>query len=246
MSAADRYSIKEGYRPNAEALTVDAVSGSNYWTATRVRGNKSFQYDVYRYAADLVKKHDFRTVIDVGCGLGFKLGIVHRRSPGTRLIGIDQPNAVDYCKRNNDYGEWYVDDFEHPIADLADLKADLVMSSDVIEHLRDPDNLLEYMRQRVQPGGLALLSTPERDVLRGCDCDHSPNPNHVREWNFEEFEAYLSSRGAEILEHFLQYPVRLAPNRLFYRHVLKRFIAGKPVKCNQLCLIRWPDSEGKD
>lgn len=245
MNAADRYCIKEGYRPNVETVTVDAVSGSTYWNATRIRGNRSFQYDVYRYAADLVEARDFETVVDVGCGLGFKLGIVHRRRRGTRLIGIDQPNAVDYCRQNNDYGEWYVDDFEHPSADLADLKADLVMSSDVIEHLRDPDNLLDYMRRRMRPGGLVLLSTPERDALRGSDCDHSPNPSHIREWNFQEFEAYLSSRGAKILEHFLQYPVRLAPSRLFYRHVVKRLLAGKPVKYNQVCLVSWSDSKVK-
>lgn len=244
MGAPDHYFIKDGYCSNQEPVTVDAVSGSVYWSPHRIRGNRSFQYGVYRYASRLVREHGIRTVIDVGCGAGYKLGLVARRNPNTRVVGIDQPNAIEYCRSHNDFGEWHADDFESPSDALADLRAELVISSDVIEHLSDPDNLLRYIRLRLRPGGWVLLSTPERDALRGRDCRHSPNPNHIREWNFDEFEAYLTSRGAEIVDHFVQYPVRIAPNRLFYRHVVKRWLAGKPLKSNQVCLLRWTEAPG--
>jgi 2-polyprenyl-3-methyl-5-hydroxy-6-metoxy-1,4-benzoquinol methylase len=38
--------------------------------------------------------------------------------------------------------------------------ADVVISSEVIEHLDDPQGHLEYCRERIRPGGLLSLSTP--------------------------------------------------------------------------------------
>jgi len=48
-----------------------------------------------------------------------------------------------------------------------------------------------------------LFSTVERNLLRVGTHNGPPmNPTHVREWNFAEFDAYISSRF-EVLEHFI-------------------------------------------
>jgi SAM-dependent methyltransferase len=239
--AADRFSIKAGYVPNTQALTVDASDQTRYWTPARIAASKRdfYQFDVYRYAVKLVERHGIRSIMDVGCGTGMKLGYVHEKVPDVRIIGIDQQSAIEFCRTEHAFGEWYVDDFENPSADL-DVRADLVVCADVIEHLLDPDRLLEYLKGKVAPGGLILISTPERDRLRGPECTTSPNPFHVREWSYDEFASYLRGAGFEVLEHMIQFPLRLRFNRLVFREVVLRYLKGRSGKFNQVCLLRVP------
>jgi hypothetical protein len=111
-----------------------------------------------------------------------------------------------------------------------------VICADVIEHLGDPDALIGYLTRRVSGGGRILISTPERNRLRGSNCRICPNPAHVREWSFAELASYLQSRGLQVHEHFLQYPVRLGLNRVLFNEVIKRLLRGRPLKYNQVCL----------
>jgi hypothetical protein len=75
--------------------------------------------------------------------------------------------------------------------DPCTLKADLVICSDVIEHIKDPDTLLRFISS--MQSRLIILSTPERNAIAGSN-DYGPpaNPSHYREWNAPEFKKYLS------------------------------------------------------
>lgn len=235
--AAAGYFIKAGYRPNEVVLTQDEVSGEFYWNETRLERSESYQHPVYRLAGKLIARGGIARVIDVGCGVATKLAQLHRLHPGIDYVGIDQPATIDFCSKRYRFGRWIADDLEAPDPGIAGLAGDLVICSDVIEHVRDPDVLLAYLRRRTAKGGRVLLSTPERDLLRGRDCDHSPNRYHVREWNRDELQAYLRASGFVIHEHRMQLPVRAEFSRLFYSHVLKRALAGRPIRWNQACLL---------
>ena len=72
-------------------------------------------------------------------------------------------------------------------------------NSDVIEHVLDPDSLLDFI-ESCKPKFI-VFSTPDRDLI--CGHDHFGPPSnacHVREWNFLEFKQYISNRF-EIIEH---------------------------------------------
>jgi SAM-dependent methyltransferase len=233
----ETYFIREDYRPNSRMLTLDEVSGETYWSAANLRASYSYQYPVYRYASRLIAEGRLRSVIDVGCGVGSKLAILHRAHPDVAITGIDQPHAIEHCRRRHAFGQWYADDFSAPRAELSDVRADLVICADVIEHLADPDILIDYLKRRVSPTGRILLSTPERDRLRGPDCTTSPNRYHIREWNFTELEAYLEHHGLLILNHVMQFPVRIAPDRYLLSEIILRLLRGQHVKYNQVCLL---------
>jgi SAM-dependent methyltransferase len=231
------YFIKAGYRPNELALTLDSVSGKAYWNPTRLKRSLSLQFPVYGFAGEVIARGGVGRVIDVGCGVATKLAMLHRVHPRVEFVGIDQQSTIEFCREHHAFGRWIVDDLARPDAALAGLAGDLVICADVIEHLADPDLLLQYLRQRTRPGGRILLSTPERDLLRGRACDFSPNKYHVREWNRAELRAYLEASGFRILEHRLQLPVRAGFSRIFFSHVVKRALAGQPVRWNQACLM---------
>lgn len=236
---AKNYFTPDGYRPNSKALTLDATSGTTYWTPKRIRNATDYQFGVYRYAVRLIRERGIRSLVDVGCGVAPKLAWVHGKCSGVEIAGIDQESAIAYCRKTYRFGKWYVDDFESPSPELAAVRGQLAIASDVVEHLVDPDRLLDYLRQRVTDDGLLLISTPDRDALHGAGKLTCPNPNHIREWGFGEFRTYLEDRGFRVLKHFRDFAVRVAPTRLFLFHAVQQFRpwrSGQRLRYNQVCL----------
>ncbi len=205
MPAPDeRYCIKEGYRPNAVAATYDAAGDTSYWDAGRIATASEYQYDAYRIAAGIVRDFGIDAVLDVGSGPPKKLAEL--MPAGLRIHLVDQPSTRNVAASLLPGAAFTGADLEHINLDLGE-SFGMVLCADVIEHLLDPDPCLAFMRRHLRPGGLLLLTTPERDVLRGPSCDHIPHPMHVREWNRDEFRAFLESRGLEVVGQ------RLLPQR---------------------------------
>lgn len=233
----ENYSIKDGYKINEINITNDKVNDVGYWNKKRNTAANAYQFPVYEFLSKYITKNNIDRVIDVGCGVGRKLVHVHKENPGVEIIGIDQESPIEYCKKTYGFGSWYSDDFES--SHLSNnIKSKLIISSDVIEHLINPNLLLNYIKSKIEKDGVIILSTPERDLLRGPGCNYSPNKHHVREWSYKEFELYLESQGFEILDHFLQYPIRMRFGKIFFNEIVKRLIKLKPLKYNQVVVVR--------
>jgi hypothetical protein len=79
----------------------------------------------------------------------------------------------------------------------------LIIASDVIEHLKNPDKLLKYIANCANNNTYIIISTPLRTRDDINNEGRPKNHAHVREWNQEEFCQYLESRGLELIEHEL-------------------------------------------
>jgi SAM-dependent methyltransferase len=201
--------------------------------------SRSYQRQVYVRARDLMRRHGFRSVVDIGCGPATKL-IEILKPVASELVGLDTEAAVEYCRRLHGDEVFHAVDLERPALDL-NRTFDLVICSDVIEHLEDPDLLLDLLLRLVAPSGLIVLSTPERDGLRGPDSNVPPAAlEHVREWNRSEFATYLEERGFAILDHRLLLPLALVRGawiralRIFARQALK----GRDLRTCQMVVCR--------
>jgi SAM-dependent methyltransferase len=235
MGSMKTYHIKEGYVHKAP----NQMSGAHasYWNAQRIYASRFHQYQVYELAGDIIAEQGVRSVLDVGCGPGTKLAALHAQHPTVDFHGVDLHEGIDYCRRTYRFGTWHVRDFNTEAQDLG-VQADLVICSDVIEHVADPDVLLAFIRCNLAPHGRAILSTPERDVLNGKHSMSAPNRHHVREWNFSEFATYICSAGFRIERHELQFPVRFWPNSIFYREVVKRALLLRSTRYNQVAVVK--------
>lgn len=152
------------------------------------------QPDVYPFLGHLAWRFGCHTVIDIGCGKAAKLMAL---APRFRTIGVDFGPNIDFCRANYSSGEWIAHDLEKgdplPIP-VEVLRRSAIVSSDVIEHLIDPGPYLTELRRLLKYAPVALLSTPERDLVRGPDDLGPPaNPHHVREWNLPEFRRLLQA-----------------------------------------------------
>lgn len=86
----------------------------------------------------------------------------------------------------------------------------MIICPDVIEHLINPDNLLRLIKQIANQNTHIVISTPDRDKLRGESCMKSNKKEHIREWNFNEFRTYIDNSGLKNIEHFNNAPLKLS------------------------------------
>jgi SAM-dependent methyltransferase len=98
-------------------------------------------------------------IIDLGCGDGSALAIAAEHNPAHRFAGIDW--SGDALRQAQAAGltvmRASVSGGSLPVADGA---ADVVIMSELIEHLVDPDGAVAEARRILRPGGSLLLSTP--------------------------------------------------------------------------------------
>lgn len=191
------YFIKDDYvhRTRAETVVDDDAA---YWDPARRERSRHFQRAVYDEALALVRRRGLRTVLDVGCG--FPLKLMEVLAPHAEVTGVDLPEVVEVAQKHFPGGRFVGVDLEAPGEALAE-RFDLVMCSDVIEHLLSPDALIDFLIARCHARSWIVISTPERDLLRGVANAKSPQPEHVREWNQRELRAYLEHRGIVVHRH---------------------------------------------
>lgn len=234
---SSRYCLRRDYVVNPVATTRDDVSSGGYWDVRRIAASAHYQFSVYKLGLRLAQQRNASSILDVGCGTGSKLAYIHARAPDVRIIGIDQPSAVEYCRTTHSFGEWLAEDLDEPDPRNALLRADIVICADVIEHVWNPDRLMDYLRARCSVGGVIILSTPERERLRGQQARSSPNPQHVREWAFEELGRYVRSLGFRVLKHYCTWPVRITVSKWLVAEVRGTILKGHSLRYNQICVL---------
>jgi methionine biosynthesis protein MetW len=100
------------------------------------------------------------TVLDVGCGRG-TLGSV-LRDRGWRVCGIERhPVAVEAARKRLDRViQADLGDFDRVEAELGGERFDVLVFSDVLEHVPDPPGVLRHYLRWLRPGGRVLVSVP--------------------------------------------------------------------------------------
>ena len=101
-------------------------------------------------------------ILDVGCGDGAALAVAAQylsgANPAHRFAGIDW--SADALRQARARGLTVVRGSVSPRLPVADGAADVVIMSELIEHLVDPDGAVAEVRRVLRPGGSLLLSTP--------------------------------------------------------------------------------------
>lgn len=156
----------------------------------------------YNTFFSVVKPLKSKRVLDVGCGEGFTLKKLQERKIGKDNVGID--NSIDAIKIGKkiypelDLQKGSIYDIQFKDGDF-----DLVLCTEVLEHLDNPDKAIEEMK-RVSSKYL-LFSVPNEpffigaNLLRGKYLKNFGNhPEHINHWTFWSFEQLLKKHGLKI------------------------------------------------
>lgn len=124
-------------------------------------------------------------VLDIGCGLGGLMRYIKARLPQTKLCGIDFSDfAIKKAKEFDDRMEYKEGSaYEIPYEDG---KFDVVIASEVIEHLSYPDKMMKEIKRVLRKGGRVLISTPE-----GTEDGQMASEEHVKEYTPVELVKYV-------------------------------------------------------
>ena len=134
---------------------------------TEAPGNGESGEKLTRVFIDLVKSlDDVRSICDLGCGNGHISGRL--AACGYQVTGVDASASGIQIGRGIYPGVKFVKAWidHHLSAHLGRKDFDLVISSDVIEHLYRPSDLLEAAQSLLKPGGQILLGTPYHGYLK--------------------------------------------------------------------------------
>jgi 2-polyprenyl-6-hydroxyphenyl methylase / 3-demethylubiquinone-9 3-methyltransferase len=105
-----------------------------------------------------------RTALDVGCGAGLLTEPLARL--GARATGIDAaPENIGAATAHAAAMGLDVEYVAGGIENLTGRQFDLVVSMEVIEHVANPANFVAGLAGALAPGGLMILSTPNRTAL---------------------------------------------------------------------------------
>jgi SAM-dependent methyltransferase len=152
--------------------TLPDVPEENYWFRRHLV--------VYEWIAARVGG---RRVVDLACGEGY--GSVLLARTATSVVGVDaNPEAFEHARLR--YAATNLS-FERNMLELWDGDVDCVVFLQTIEHVQDPDAVMERLRTLVGPEGVAYVSTPNVLTLAPPGEPRSGNPWHVREYRAQEY-----------------------------------------------------------
>ena len=139
----------------------------------------------YQFASNLVTG---KRVVDIACGSGYGSAMMAKQA--IQVTGIDiSEEAIEYCQKN-----YQLPNLNYLVGNVAEIpltdsSVDVVVSFETLEHVDEADQIrfMAEIRRILVPGGLLIVSTPNKDVYD----ERGDNEFHKHELSFDEFKTFL-------------------------------------------------------
>jgi SAM-dependent methyltransferase len=146
------------------------------------------------------------TVVDIGCGDGRFINFCAAR--GAEVIFVDRSEAkikaTENRVKNSSARAYRAIVSECAPIPLEDGVGDIVICTEVLEHVADPVVFLRELVRIAKPGATLLITVPdgrsETFVAATAPPAYFEAPNHIRIFDVEEFRELILGAGLEILD----------------------------------------------
>lgn len=179
----------------------------------KVREFNSFVYGRYmkhiKIVGEYIKKinpnkRDFR-ILDVGCGDGVLLFLISKYFEDIKfdIYGIDASEEALKIANKKNNGKFSKKNVYE--TGLEDDFFDIIISSDVIEHVSDADKMLGEIKRVSKKGAIIVISTPVKTTEEPLDKMHVHEfyPNEYKDLCKKYFEVLDLEKSHSLLFHLL-------------------------------------------
>lgn len=149
-----------------------------------------FSRHLRRIIKQIIRPLEFQSVLDIGCGQGSLLQELQIEFPGIIPYGIDISGSAVELARGRVSGGWFrvMDITKESLGE----KCDLVVCSEVLEHISDDVTVLQNLRKMTRK--YLLISAPQ-GRMRGFEKQYG----HVRNYAHGELVKKIEKQGFMIL-----------------------------------------------
>src|SRR6266513_478752 len=239
------------FRPHPVVWNPESVK--NFWD---FYSNHKDSEDLYfskrfgGYVVDQIKKRislNGLNVLDYGSGPGFMLKHYEQRRLRINYFALDFSAGTIRALRETLKGHPLFNEAftGHEIQRVSDLKFDMIVSCEVIEHLGDDElpDIMNLCRSKLLPGGHLVLTTPNNEYLGAsacicpeCGCIFHVS-QHVRVWSRDTLKRFLTDQGFRDIDVFRTW----FGNRLVKIYYQLRGVIWKDYRNSSLfCVARIP------
>jgi len=154
------------------------------------------------------RENQVKSVLDIGCGTGTMARDLSALC--ATVVGIDPSDSgIAEARKNCPTGKFYCLGIYDDPAKIEETAFDMVISTEVVEHVFYPRELPRLAAAKLKPGGIFLVSTPYHgwlknvaiSVLGGWDKHHTVfwDGGHIKFWSRATLSKLLEDQGFEII-----------------------------------------------
>ncbi len=176
--------MKIGYKTHYFKELADLEAG-NFWFRAR---NKLILWALQKYSTEP------KFLLEIGCGTGFVISAISKLFPDAKILG------GEYLEEGLIYAQKRVPKIEFIQMDARcipfEAELDIIGAFDVLEHIKEDENVLEQIFKALKPDGLLFLTVPQHKWLWSPIDEYAC---HFRRYDAGEIHEKVSGAQFEIL-----------------------------------------------
>ena len=167
------------------------IANADQWAAYLDDVRLSFFAEVLQLILERGIPLEHQRVADFGSGTGYLLRMIHRQAPHAELVGFDSFAEVNELASMICPAATYDEDF-----DEGEELFDLLVCTEVLEHLKYPKQRLQQLAGRVRAGGHLVLTVPngrtDTHPANNAREDGTGYWGHCHYWSPESWPLFLA------------------------------------------------------
>ena len=183
---------------------------ANEYLYNSASGNRSHAYLLPAINELLSRYPEAKSVLDFGCGNGSLTSALHV-SEKCRVVGVDiSESGIREASAAFEGIEFMVGDLsDTSIRSKISSKFDVIVCTEVIEHVYSPRKLVDNLCHFLSPEGVVIVSTPYHGYLKNAVLALSGrldghftalwDHGHIKFWSFDTLSRLFEERGLDVV-----------------------------------------------